>query len=70
MIPQRKDQSLNARTEEDGLLLVISGRVYGKDVAILVDSGATRCYIHHAAVERLGLHTIADESLLELADGS
>ena len=70
MIPQRKDQSLNTRTKEDGLLLVISGRVYGKDVAILVDSGATRCYIHHTTVERLGLHTIADESLLELVDGS
>ena len=70
MIPQQKGHPLNSRTEEDGLLLVVSGRIYGKDVSILIDSGATRCYVHHTSVERLRLHTMAHESLLELADGT
>ena len=32
------------RKFEDGLLLVVPTRIYGKEVKALIDSGATRCF--------------------------
>ena len=33
------------RTIDDGLLLVVPTKVYGKEVKTLIDSGATRCFV-------------------------
>ena len=37
------------RSVEDGLLLVVSARIYGKPLRALIDSGATRCSLPHPA---------------------
>ena len=50
--------------------MVVRGRVNGKDVAIMIDSGATRNFIALQAVERLQLSMEENLSTLELADGS
>ena len=50
--------------------MVVRGRVNGKDVAVMIDSGATCNFIAPQAVERLMLSTEEDLSTLELADGS
>ena len=59
----------STRRPDDGILLVVTARVYGKECRALVDSGATRSFITPAAVLRCGLHTTHQETLLELADG-
>ena len=70
VVPRMKDSIINTRTPEDGLLLVVQGRVNGRDVAVMIDSGATRNFIAPQAVERLQLSTEEELSTLELADGS
>ena len=44
-----------SRKIEDGLLLVVAARIYGKQVHALIDSGATRCFITPACVKAIGL---------------
>ena len=50
--------------------MVVRGRVHGKDVAVMIDSGVTRNLIAPQAVEWLQLLTEENLSTLELADGS
>ena len=57
------------RTQEDGILLVVTVRVHGKEARALIDSGASRSFISPAAIVRLGLHCVPSECVLELADG-
>ena len=57
------------RGVEDGLLLYIPIRIFGKTARALVDSGASRNFISPSAVVRLGVFTTHENSLLELADG-
>ena len=59
----------NTRKKDDGILLVVKARIFGKECKALIDSGATRSFITPAAVLRCGLHSIHQETLLELADG-
>ena len=61
---------MDTRSPKDGLLMVVRGRVNGKDVAVMIDSGATRNFIAPQVVERLQLSTEENLSTLELADGS
>ena len=62
-------QSANHRDKDDGILLVVDARIFGKQCRALIDSGATRSFITPAAVLRCGLHSVHQETLLELADG-
>ena len=50
--------------------MVVRGHVNRKDVAIMIDSGATGNFIAPQAVEQLQLSTEENLSTLELADGS
>ena len=50
--------------------MVVRGCVNGKDVAIMIDLGATRNFIAPQAVERLQLLMEENLSTLELANGS
>ena len=56
--------------EDDGLLLIIPVRVFGKQAQALVDSGATRSFVSPKGTVQLGLHCVMDDVVLELADGS
>ena len=59
----------NQRTIENGILLVVSARIYGHKVRALIDSGATRCFIWSGAVLPLGLKSTSENTLLELGNG-
>ena len=59
----------NHRNIEDGILLVVSARIFGHTVHALVDSGATRCFISSGAVLPLGLKSTSEDTLLELGNG-
>ena len=50
--------------------MVVKGRVNGKDVTIMIDSGATQNFIALQAIERLQLLIEENLSTLELVDGS
>ena len=43
-------QNKFTRKVEDGLLMVVAARIYGKPVRALIDSGATRCFVTPACV--------------------
>ena len=58
-----------SRDKDDGILLVVDARIFGKPCRALIDSGATRSFITPAAVLRCGVHSVHQETLLELADG-
>ena len=70
VVPRLNDLAMDTQSPEDGLLMVVRGRVNGKDVTIMIDSGATRNFIAPQAVEQLILSTEENLSMLELADGS
>ena len=59
----------DVRGKDDGVLLTVPARIYGKQIQALIDSGATRCFITPAAVLKCGLRTVPEETVLELADG-
>ena len=41
----------NAHDEEDGILLIVPIRIYGKVFRALIDSGASRCFISPKVVQ-------------------
>ena len=45
VIPQLDDPKMDTQSLEDGLLMVVRGRVNGKDIAIMIDYGATCNFI-------------------------
>ena len=60
----KKDRSI-----EDGLLMVVATRIYGKPVRALIDSGATRCFVTLACVTAVGLKGQPRDTFLELGNG-
>ena len=63
------NQSPIPRAEEDGLLLVVPARIFGREVRALIDSGATRNFISPAGVTQCGLTVQSHNTFLELGDG-
>ena len=57
------------RKLEDGLLMVVSTRIYGKIVKALIDSGATRCFVTPSYITAVGLKGIPKDIFLELGNG-
>ena len=57
------------RKFEDGLLLVVSMRIYGKEVKALIDSGAIRCFVTPSCVIAVGLKGNPQDIFLELGNG-
>ena len=64
-----KQNKKGSRRVEDGLLLVIPTKIYGKSVRALIDSGATRCSITPSCVNYVGLKDIPRGVFLELGNG-
>ena len=65
----RKENKKVIRKFEDGLLLVVSTRIYGKEVKSLIDSGATSCFVTPSCVARVGLKGVPRDVCLELGNG-
>ena len=61
---QKKDRSI-----ENGLLMVVAMRIYGKPVRALIDSGTTRCFVTPACVTTIGLKGQPCDTFLELGNG-
>ena len=55
---------------DDGLLLVVQAHIDGHQLHALIDSGATRCYVHPKFTTMLHLEVGQDKVALELADGT
>ena len=66
---ESSQQNNNTRTIEDGLLLVIPTKIYGKEVKTLIDSGATRCFVTPSCVTKVGLKGLPRDVFLELGNG-
>ena len=64
-----KENKNIGRKIEDGLLLVVPTKIYGKSVRALIDSGATRCFITPSCVNYVGLKGIPCDVFLELGNG-
>ena len=54
---------------EDGLLLVVSTKIYGHTVKALIDSGTTRCFVTPACVTTCRLKAKPCDVFLELGNG-
>ena len=63
-----KEKKKVIRTVEDGLLMVVSARIYGKKIRTLIDSGATRCFVSPACVAMCGLKRVPRDVFLELGN--
>lgn len=59
-----------ANVKKDAQLLLVGARVNGRKVRILIDSKDTRRFISLEKVLELGLRTVKEDSILEIADGS
>ena len=57
------------RKVEDGLLLVVSALIYGKQERALIDSGATKCFVTPTCVIAVGLKGTPRDVFLELGNG-
>ena len=57
------------RRIEDGLLLVVSTKIYGHTVKALIDRGATSCFVTPACVTTCGLKAKPRDVFLELGNG-
>ena len=57
------------RRVEDGLLPVVSAKIYGKLVKVLIDSGATRCFVTPSCIAAVGLKGIPRDVFLQLGNG-
>ena len=68
-VADRDEKLENNRNIDDGILLVVSARIFGHKVHALIDSGATRCFISSGAVLPLGLKSTSEDTLLELGNG-
>ena len=78
-VPQEPQTQLSAvspeyqppipRSEEDGILLIVPARIFGREVRALIDSGATRSFISPASVTQCGLTVESHNTFLELGDG-
>ena len=66
---EKAKQNKNERKIEDGLLMVVATRIYGKKVRALIDSGATRCFVTPAYVTACGLKGTPRDIFLELGNG-
>ena len=78
-VPQEPQTQLSAvsteyqppipRSEEDGILLIVPARIFGREIRALIDSGATRNFISPAGVTQCGLTVESHNTFLELGDG-
>ena len=57
------------RTVENGLLMVVSARIYERKIRTLIESGATRCFVYPACVTACGLKGVPHDVFLELGNG-
>ena len=57
------------RAEEDGILMIVPARIFGREIRALIDSGATRNFISPAGVTQCGLTVESHNTFLELGDG-
>ena len=57
------------RTVEDGLVMVVSARIYGRKIHTLINSGATRCFVSPSCVTACGLKGVPRDVFLELGNG-
>ena len=64
-----KGQPQNPHSKEDGVLMVVPARIFGREVRALIDSGASRCFISPATVILCGLDVESHNTFMELADG-
>ena len=64
-----ENQSPVPRAEEDGILMIVPARIFGREIRALIDSGATRNFISPAGVTQCGLTVESHNTFLELGDG-
>ena len=64
-----KEKKKMVRTVDDGLLMVVSARIYGRKIRTLIDSGATRCFVSPSCVATCGLKGVPRDAFLELGNG-
>ena len=66
---EKCQQNKFTRTIEDGLLLVVPTKIYGKELKTLIDNGATRCFVTPSCVTKVELKGLPQDVFLELGNG-
>ena len=66
---EKREKKITSRRIEDGLLLAVPVRIYGKTMRALIDNGATRCFITPTCVAIVGLKGTPRDIFLELGNG-
>ena len=64
-----KEKKKGIRMVEDGPLLVVPAKIYGKTVKALIDSGAAKCFVTPSCITAVGLKGIPCGIFLELGNG-
>ena len=65
---EKKRKIILGRRIEDGLLLLVSTKIYGHTVKALIDSGATVCFVTLVCVTTCGLKANRHDIFLELGN--
>ena len=66
---KNRKKKTKSKNIEDGLLLVVAARIYGKPMRALIDSDATKCFVTPAYVAIVGLKGQPRDTFLELGNG-
>ena len=66
---EKGKKEIKIRKRQDGLLLVVAARIYGKEVRAWIDSGATRCFVTSACGKAVGLKGTQRDIFPELGNG-
>ena len=66
---KEKGKKKVTRMVEDGLLMVVSARIFGRKIQTLIDSGATICFVSPTCVTASRLKGVPHDILLELGNG-
>ena len=57
------------RVEKDGILMIVTAKICGKNFKALIDSGATRCFVTPECCIVVGLSASSHDTFLELGNG-
>ena len=69
-VEENGKKRIKSRRVQDGLLMVVDVRIYGKPVGALIDGGATRCFVTPICVSTVGLKGQPRNTFLELGNGA
>ena len=66
VVSDKNWEKKSKRVEKDGILMIVTAKIYGKRFKALIDSGVTRCFVTPECCIVVGLSAPSHGTLLEL----